>query len=180
MASDLLRVHTKTIKTAKQPNQFLLTKTLSFPSLPFPTHHHHQHISLPPIFLHKSKTSSFISPLCSLSSPTPPSSKEAAIQHAKTCLSTTLKSPLNNLKTHQQAQEAQAAQISYRNPGSSMTLLNPYPSSLSRPVVIFNPKWVCEDEAEFGELSALWVHLRSFFSLMGFGGSGAFEQKKVE
>ncbi|KAK9906156.1 hypothetical protein M0R45_002816 [Rubus argutus] len=97
MASNLLKIHTKTIRTPNPATPFSLPKTLSFTSLPFPTHHQHSQISLPSTLANKSKIPT-LSLLCSLSSPTPPNSKEAAIQQAKTCLTTTLEKPLNNLR----------------------------------------------------------------------------------
>ncbi|XP_021811140.1 uncharacterized protein LOC110754390 isoform X2 [Prunus avium] len=263
MASNLLRVHTKTIITAKQPNPFPLTKTLSFPSLPFPTHHHHQHshISLPPIFLHKSKITP-LSPLCSLSSPTPPSSKEAAIQQAKTCLSTTLEKPLNNLRLTNKLKKLKQprfrieipviddspeslSQLAFQvfrdlpikrkgskvniliiwpnlayteaalkafesNPSSPVENLDIYSITngntrisssadvvvflapegtqladmksvadllYPRPVVIFNPKWVFEDEAEFGELSGFVGSFGVIFSFMGLEVQGLLSKR---
>ncbi|XP_050368509.1 uncharacterized protein LOC126786661 [Argentina anserina] len=83
MASNLLRIHTETIKTPNPATPFSHTKTL---------HHHHSQLSFPSTLLNNSRA------LCSLSSPTPPNSKEAAIQQAKTCLTKTLEKPLNNLR----------------------------------------------------------------------------------
>ncbi|KAM2246457.1 hypothetical protein COP2_007718 [Malus domestica] len=91
MATNLLKIHTQTIKTPNPP-----PPTHPFP---FPKHHQNSHISFPSTLLHKPKITP-LSPLCSSlsSSPTPPTSKEAAIQQAKTCLSATLSKPLNNLR----------------------------------------------------------------------------------
>ncbi|KAF3453534.1 hypothetical protein FNV43_RR03974 [Rhamnella rubrinervis] len=95
MASDLLKIHIQTTVTGKPQTPFPLTKTLSFPSLPFPTHHYN--VSSPSSLLHKSKICDLCIK-CSLSSSTPPTTKEAAIHQAKVCLSTTLEKPLNNVR----------------------------------------------------------------------------------
>ncbi|PIA58477.1 hypothetical protein AQUCO_00500426v1 [Aquilegia coerulea] len=98
MASNLLKLPFQSIKPSNLVNQPLLQRRTLF--LSFPIHQHDQqqcqHIS---VFiskpLHKSKI------LCSsssLSSYTPPTTKEEAILQAKTCLSTTLEKPLNNLR----------------------------------------------------------------------------------
>ncbi|XP_030931779.1 uncharacterized protein LOC115957625 [Quercus lobata] len=99
MASNLLKLHLQTIKTAKPSTPFPHSKT-PLTSLPFHSHQillhqHHSHVSLfPPTLHHKP-----ISIHSSLSSSyTPPTSKEEAILQAKTCLSTTLEKPLNNPK----------------------------------------------------------------------------------
>ncbi|KAK7846155.1 uncharacterized protein LOC112027388 [Quercus suber] len=98
MASNLLKLHLQTIKTAKPSTPFPHSKIpLTF--LPFHSHQnlihqHHSHVSFfPPTLHHKP-----ISIYSSLSSSYPPTSKEEAILQAKTCLSTTLEKPLNNPK----------------------------------------------------------------------------------
>ncbi|KAK9269536.1 hypothetical protein L1049_001312 [Liquidambar formosana] len=101
MASNLLKFHIQTIKSTDLSTQFLPTRTL-FSSLPFPTqqkyHQHHSHLSFfPKKQTHNSKVP-LLSIHSSLSSSTPPTSKEEAILQAKTCLSTTLEKPLNNPK----------------------------------------------------------------------------------
>jgi hypothetical protein len=102
MASNLLKIHLQTLETAtaKPSIPFPLSKT-HFPYLPFHSnqrlihlHLSHSHVSFyPPFPPHKP-----ISIQSSLSSSTPPTSKEEAILQAKTCLSSTLEKPLNNPK----------------------------------------------------------------------------------
>ncbi|XP_057505554.1 uncharacterized protein LOC130788870 isoform X2 [Actinidia eriantha] len=99
MASGLLKITFQTINTSKHASQ-LQHNTTPFLFLPLLTqnHHHYSHLSLVPSKpLHTTK----ILPLpvySSLSSSTPPTTKEEAILQAKTSLSTTLEKPLNNPK----------------------------------------------------------------------------------
>ncbi|XP_062018252.1 uncharacterized protein LOC133734656 [Rosa rugosa] len=259
MASNLLRIHTKTIRTPNPATPFSLTKTLSSPSLQFPTHHHSQLSTL----LNKSKTPSLSPLLCSqLSSPTPPNSKEAAIQQAKTCLSTTLEKPLNNLRLTSKLKKlkqprfrieipvaddspeslsqlalqffrdlpikrkgspvntvilwpditsTESALKAFKSSPSSqvehldipsvangntrisnnadvVVFLAPEPSQVAvmktvvdllypRPVVIFNPKWGFEEEAEFGELSGFVGSFEVIFSFMGLEVKGLLSKR---
>ncbi|KAG2682137.1 hypothetical protein I3843_11G178500 [Carya illinoinensis] len=96
MASNLLKIHLRTIETAKPSIPFAHSKA-HFPILPFHSHeqlsHSRIHLSFSPILPRKP-----ISVCSSLSSSTPPTSKEEAILQAKTCLSSTLEKPLNNPK----------------------------------------------------------------------------------
>jgi hypothetical protein len=100
MASNLPKIHLQTLKTAKPSISFPLSKT-HFSHLPFYSnqrrlhqHHSHSHVSFyPPILPYKP-----ISIQSSISSSTPPTSKEEAVLQAKTCLSSTLEKPLNNPK----------------------------------------------------------------------------------
>ncbi|XP_042482251.1 uncharacterized protein LOC122062679 [Macadamia integrifolia] len=101
MASNILKLRTPTIKLTKPTAPLKpLTRTL-FPSQPTPYgphhhnhyEHHHLHLSLLP---HKQLLHRSLFLQSSLSSYTPPTTKEEAILQAKTCLSTTLEKPLNN------------------------------------------------------------------------------------
>lgn len=84
MASNLLKLHMQTFK-------------LTNSSTPFPNHHSY-HISTFPSTLSFKTQHSLPCLHASLSSSTPPSSKEEAVLQAKTCISTTLEKPLNNPK----------------------------------------------------------------------------------
>ncbi|KAK9938357.1 hypothetical protein M0R45_015100 [Rubus argutus] len=261
MASNLLKIHTKTIRTPNPATPFSLSKTLSFTSLPFPTHHQHSQISLPSTLVNKSKIPT-LSLLCSLSSPTPPNSKEAAIQQAKTCLTTTLEKPLNNLRLTNKLKKLKQPRFRIEIPvaddspeslsqlalqvfgdlpikrkGSPVNILVLWPditftkaalkafesrpsspvqhfdiSSIAngntrilsdadvavflapegsqlavmktvvdllypRPVVIFNPKWGFEEEAEFGELSSFVGSFEVIFSFMGLEVKGLLSKR---
>ncbi|KAF9588311.1 hypothetical protein IFM89_008728 [Coptis chinensis] len=95
MASNLLKLPIQTIKSPIPSCSSSLSIKTHFPSLRNPLQNQlkKSHISFfPPKPLHKSKF------LCSstLSTYSPPTSKEEAISQAKTCLSTTLEKPLNN------------------------------------------------------------------------------------
>ncbi|XP_043704131.1 uncharacterized protein LOC122654206 [Telopea speciosissima] len=98
MASNVLKLQTPTTKITKATTPLNPSTRTLFPSQPTPFRHHHYehhhlHLSLLP---HKQL---FHGPLflqSSLSSYTPPTTKEEAILQAKTCLSTTLEKPLNN------------------------------------------------------------------------------------
>ncbi|XP_004294338.1 PREDICTED: uncharacterized protein LOC101295203 [Fragaria vesca subsp. vesca] len=247
MASNLLRLHTKTITTPNPASPFSHTKTLSSSSLPFPS-----------TFLNKTKTLS-LSPLCSL---TPPNSKEAAIQQAKTCLTTTLEKPLNNLRLTSKLKKLKQPRFRIEIPvaddspeslsqlalhffkdlpikrkGSPVNILvlwpditsaesavkafmsspaspvehldipsvangntrisntadvavflAPEPSQVAvmktvaellypRPVVMFNPKWGFEEEAEFGELSGFVGSFEVIFSFMGLEVKGLLSKR---
>ncbi|XP_002522829.2 uncharacterized protein LOC8280707 [Ricinus communis] len=85
MASNLFKFHMQTFSTKNLSTTSLQHRTL-FPSLPFPK------------IRYQSRVPSLSIINSSLSSSTPPSSKEEAILQAKTCLSTTLEKPLNNPK----------------------------------------------------------------------------------
>ncbi|CAK9181311.1 unnamed protein product [Ilex paraguariensis] len=99
MAFISIKLHLHTLQTSKPPSLFPPTETPN-PSFPFPTKQKNRQSHLfifHPNPLHKAKVLRF-SLKCSLSSPTPPTSKEEAILQAKTSLSTTLEKPLNNPK----------------------------------------------------------------------------------
>ncbi|KAF5185564.1 Plant/F3H11-7 protein [Thalictrum thalictroides] len=94
MASNLLKLPCQTIKPSNFPNPSFLQRRSLFLSFPISQHDQQQfqYISKP---LQKSE---ILCSASSLSSYTPPTTKEAAILQAKTCLSTTLEKPLNNLR----------------------------------------------------------------------------------
>ncbi|KAJ9671982.1 hypothetical protein PVL29_025569 [Vitis rotundifolia] len=99
MASNFLKIHLQTFRSTNPSTPFPVAKIL-FQSLSFPTKHH-QHQSHVSFFPQQLPSKRKISPpplQSSLSSSTPPTSREDAILQAKTCLSTTLEKPLNNPK----------------------------------------------------------------------------------
>ncbi|KAK9155892.1 hypothetical protein Sjap_003372 [Stephania japonica] len=89
MASNLLKFPTQPITTPNPsiPKPPLTTKTLSIP-----LHHHHCHL----FFTNSQNLTPKAPKILALSQQTPPTTKEEAINQAKTCLSTTLEKPLNN------------------------------------------------------------------------------------
>lgn len=94
MASNLLKPHVQISETATPQTKGPLTKTLSSHSFPFRSNHSQ-------FSFHKFRAPQISIIRCSSSSPSlsnPPTSKEAAILQAKTCISTTLEKPLNNTK----------------------------------------------------------------------------------
>ncbi|CAN4096909.1 unnamed protein product [Withania somnifera] len=97
MASNLLKFHTPSNQIPHPLFQFNLSKlpyTSSFYSFRAKQQLNHLYLS---VFFTKPKSQ--FSPLqCSLSSPTPPTTKEDAISQAKFSLSSTLEKPLNNPK----------------------------------------------------------------------------------
>ncbi|XP_034678668.1 uncharacterized protein LOC117908924 [Vitis riparia] len=100
MASNLLKIHLQTFRSTNPSTPFPVAKIL-FQSLSFPTEQHHQHQYHVSFFPQQLPSKRKISPpplQSSLSSSTPPTSREDAILQAKTCLSTTLEKPLNNPK----------------------------------------------------------------------------------
>nr|XP_027062573.1 uncharacterized protein LOC113688945 [Coffea arabica] len=60
--------------------------------------HHHSLLFIVPLKPHHRPRTPSLSPKCSVSSATPPTSKEEAILQAKVCLASTLEKPLNNPK----------------------------------------------------------------------------------
>ncbi|KAF5948775.1 hypothetical protein HYC85_014732 [Camellia sinensis] len=101
MASSLLKINLQTIHTSKHSFQLQHQTTTPFPSLPFSTQNQNYHSNLsifPSKSLHRAKVRPPSIIKSSLSSSTPPTSKEEAILQAKTSLSTTLSKPLNNPK----------------------------------------------------------------------------------
>ncbi|KAF6173904.1 hypothetical protein GIB67_039855 [Kingdonia uniflora] len=96
MASNLLKLPSQTFKPPNPFNPVHLSNAL-FKSVSIPSKlHTTNNFSLfPQFFSHKSKVLC-VSLHSSLSSFSPPSSKEEAILQAKTCLSTILERPLNN------------------------------------------------------------------------------------
>ncbi|KAK6229620.1 hypothetical protein SCA6_018571 [Theobroma cacao] len=113
MASKFLRLH---LQTSKNPT-------------PFPTQHHNHHSHLAFInsnASHRYKIPS-LSIQSSLSSSTPPSSKEEAILQAKTCLSTCLEKPLNNPKLAGKLKKLKQPRFRVEIP-----LIDDSPSSLSQ------------------------------------------------
>lgn len=101
MAFNLLKFHSQITEAAKPIFPNLLPTKNFFPLLPVPPSQllpkPHFHVSYLPHSTHKSRTIPFILH-SSLSSSTPPTSKDDAISQAKTCLSTTLEKPLNNIR----------------------------------------------------------------------------------
>ncbi|KAK9151926.1 hypothetical protein Syun_010235 [Stephania yunnanensis] len=91
MASNLLKFPTQSITTPNPsiPKPPFTIKTLS--SLSIPLHHHHHYLFFTPQNLTLKAPK-----ILALSQQTPPTTKEEAINQAKTCLSTTLEKPLNN------------------------------------------------------------------------------------
>ncbi|XP_021636749.2 uncharacterized protein LOC110632730 [Hevea brasiliensis] len=102
MASILLKFHMQPFTTTNLSTEFLQNNIL-FSSLSSPKIHHRSldtRVSFFPFHddrFHRPKIPS-LSIHSSLSSSTPPASKEEAILQAKTCLSATLEKPLNNPK----------------------------------------------------------------------------------
>ncbi|KAK3199465.1 hypothetical protein Dsin_022880 [Dipteronia sinensis] len=100
MASNLLKFHIQTFTPTNPSTPFPQTKSI-FSSPPFSTHlqHHHRHLChRRRSHINSVPTTLPCKPQASISSSTPPTSKEEAILQAKTCLSTTLEKPLNNPK----------------------------------------------------------------------------------
>ncbi|XP_022154954.1 uncharacterized protein LOC111022097 isoform X2 [Momordica charantia] len=100
MATNLLKFHFQTTEAATPPFPNLLPTKNCFPVLPIPPSQllqirHFQGSYSPPT--HKLRRTPF-TVHSSLSSSTPPTSKEEAISQVKTCLSTTLEKPLNNIR----------------------------------------------------------------------------------
>ncbi|KAJ4981431.1 hypothetical protein NE237_032268 [Protea cynaroides] len=92
MASNILKLRIPTIRITKSTAPLKSSTRTLFPSQPIPFRHH-LHLSLYP---HKQLLHGSLSLQSSLSSYTPPTTKEEAIFQAKTCLSSTLAKPLNN------------------------------------------------------------------------------------
>ncbi|XAR56638.1 hypothetical protein NMG60_11037199 [Bertholletia excelsa] len=99
MASGLPRTNLQTIDPPRHVFQMQLNRT-PFQSLSFFTRTkiHHSHISLVPSKSSRTTKIVLLSTRPSISSPTPPTSKEEAILQAKTSLSAILEKPLNNPK----------------------------------------------------------------------------------
>ncbi|KAF8409474.1 hypothetical protein HHK36_005550 [Tetracentron sinense] len=97
MASNLFKFPIQTFKATKPSTPLPLSKTL-FPSLSIPLQQQqeHSHLSYSPQKLLQKSNFHSLNIQSSLSSYTPPTTKEEAILQAKTCLSTTLEKPLNN------------------------------------------------------------------------------------
>ncbi|CAN1812006.1 hypothetical protein LINPERHAP1_LOCUS26401 [Linum perenne] len=103
MSSNLLKLHSQTFNPTNLSPQ-LYRHTILSHSLPFPltklqtSDNEFIHLSMPSSHYHLSKRSNLYSLRVhsSLSSPNPPTSRDEAITQAKTCLSKTLETPLNN------------------------------------------------------------------------------------
>ncbi|XP_073124467.1 uncharacterized protein [Henckelia pumila] len=102
MASKLLKIPVQTTITSKPSSNFKQTTSPSL-SILFASQHEHNQSSHLFIFYKNGKSRrksrmSHLSPLCSISSSNPPSTKDEAILQAKTSLLSTLEKPLNNPK----------------------------------------------------------------------------------
>ncbi|CAI9088512.1 OLC1v1022851C1 [Oldenlandia corymbosa var. corymbosa] len=104
MTSKLFKPNAYQTVTASIPRNDPFTRklinahSLSIINLTQYKHQHYRFFGFPLRQIHESRRISSLSPTCSLSSATPPASKEEAITQAKISLSSALEKPLNNPK----------------------------------------------------------------------------------
>ncbi|XP_022716964.1 uncharacterized protein LOC111275726 [Durio zibethinus] len=145
------------LKPPKMASNFLkLTLQTSKSETPFPPHpyNHLSHLSfINPNASYKHKIHS-LSIYSSLSSPTPPSSKEDAILQAKTCLSTCLEKPLNNPKLAGKLKKLKQPRFQVEIP-----LIDDSPSSLIQLVLDIFKDMSIKRKGSLVEILALWPNV---------------------